>query len=184
MNRRNFLFVFSIIAILSVATLCFADQKQAMEVLLNTPPGPLKMGDTPAFAGRITNVGDQPLENLVVYVSLVSLKAGQEHPVDLEDWSAQGAFHVAQLEPGKSISQNWKLRLIEGGRYGLALTVINPSSDNPVISPLATFQVEPKATVISGRILPIALGEPLLLLLALGLLRLRRNRCHSMALAR
>lgn len=176
MKRRIFPSIFITCVLLYVSAVCCHAQKQPMEVFLHAPEGALKMGDTPVFVGHITNMSNQPLENLVAYVSLVSLKHGSEHPVDLEDWSAQAAFHIARLEPGKSISHNWSLRLIQGGRYGLALTVINPSDGVPVISPLAVFQVEPKTTVIAGRILPVAVGEPLILLAALGLIRLRRSR--------
>jgi len=181
MKRRTFLSIVSIVVFLSISTIGSAGQKQPLDVFLQAPKSSLKMGDTPVFVGRITNMSNQPLENLVAYVSLVSLKHGSEHPVDLEDWSAQAAFHISRLEPGKSVSHNWSLRLIEGGRYGLALTVIDPSDNAPLISPLATFQVEPKPTVVTGRILPVSVGEPLVLLAALGLIRLRRNRHHLFA---
>lgn len=133
-------------------------------VVLERPVGTMKMGDTPSFIGTITNNGQQPLEGLVVYLSLVSLKPGNEHPVDLEDWSAQKAVRIDRLSPGKSITQTWGMRLIQAGKFAVALTVVDPQKTQPIVSDLVPFEIDPKPMIASTRILPVAIGEPLLLL--------------------
>ena len=139
------------------------NQPVNISVSLHAPAFPLQMGDVPVFNAEITNHGSNVLKSLVVYLSLVSLQPGWEHPVDLEDWSAQKAIRLDHLAPGETAVQQWKMRLIKSGPFGAALTIVDPASDQPQISPLAKFAITPKPTVIAGRILPVTLGVPLLL---------------------
>lgn len=146
-----------------------------LTVSLQPPTHPLTMGDMPSFTGRITNQSRQTVSGLVVYLSLVSLEPGHEHPVDLEDWSAQKAIRLDHLAPGETVSQQWQMRLIKSGPFATALTIVDPTSRQPRISPLALFTVSPKATVVAGRILPVSIGMPLFLVgLFFGLYRARR----------
>jgi hypothetical protein len=132
-------------------------------VSLHAPAPPMQMGDVPTFTGKISNKSMKALKGIVVYLSLVSLQPGMEHPVDLEDWSAEKAVRIDHLAPGESVVTQWKMRLIKSGPFGAALTTISPSLGHPHISPLAVFSIAPKPTVLAGRILPVAVGIPLLL---------------------
>ncbi|MGB8991548.1 MAG: hypothetical protein WCD80_05795 [Desulfobaccales bacterium] len=140
----------------------------ALRVSLQAPAGALKMGDTPNFLGGVTNLGPQPVQGLVVYLSLVSMAPGDEHPVDLEDWSAQKAVRIDRLNRGAADYRNWGMRLIAAGKFGVALTVVDPREPRPIVSDLVPFEIQPKATLVAGRVLPVAIGEPLLIVLLLG----------------
>ena len=151
------------------------NQPVNISVSLQAPELPLQMGNVPVFNGEITNHGSNVLKNLVVYLSLVSLQPGREHPVDLEDWSAEKAIRLDHLAPGQTAVRQWKIRLIKSGPFAATLTIVDPASDQPHISPLALFDIAPKPTVLAGRILPVAIGIPLLLAgLFLFILRIRR----------
>jgi hypothetical protein len=151
-----------------------------LRVSLQAPAGALKMGDTPNFLGAVTNLGPQPVQGLVVYLSLVSLAPGHEHPVDLEDWSAQKAVRLDRLNPGATDCRNWGMRLIAAGKYGVALTVMDPRENRPIVSDLVPFEIQPKATLVAGRVLPVALGEPaFILLLFLGMVFYRARYYHK-----
>lgn len=132
------------------------------EVRLKKPEKKLTMGDVVAFKGEVVNVGKKNLRNAVVYLSLAFLKKGEEHPVDLEDWSAGRAVRIANLPPSGISMQDWKLRLIQSGDFCVFLTVINPNNPTPTVSPLVKFHILPKVTVSSARILPVAIGMPAL----------------------
>lgn len=162
MKRQSLPAGFLVLFLLSPA-IVFANQSP-VSVLLQSPGEMLKMGDVPQFEGRITNTGRQPIEGLIVYLSLVSLQPGRERPVDLEDWSAQKAVRIDRLDPGKSLRQKWPIRLIQAGPFGAALTVIDPRGSFPIISALTKFRVLPKPTVIASRILPVAVGVPIVLI--------------------
>ena len=145
-----------------------AAENSQLRVTLESPAGTMRMGDTPSFSGSVTNIGKTPLEGLVVYLSLVSLQPGKEEPVDLEDWSAEKAIRIGRLSPTETSAHQWKIRLIQAGTYGVALTVIDPIEQQPVVSRVVRFDIQPKPMLASKRILPVAIGEPLLLLLILG----------------
>jgi hypothetical protein len=153
-----------------------ADGTPFIQVSIQAPTGALKMGDRPVFKGVVKNSGQHKLQGLVVYLSLVSLKPGHEHPVDLEDWSAQKAVRIDRLAPGETHTQDWRMRLIRAGRFGVALTVVDSHESRPVVSDLVPFDIHPKPTIASSRILPVAVGEPLLLLISFGLFHWIRTR--------
>jgi len=155
-----------------------AGNGQVLRVSLQAPAGALKMGDTPNFLGAVTNLGPQPVQGLVVYLSLVSLAPGNEHPVDLEDWSAQKAVRLDRLNPGATDFRNWGMRLIAAGKYGVALTVVDPREPRPIVSDLVPFEIQPKATLVAGRVLPVAIGEPLLVVLLWGGMVFYNSRCY------
>lgn len=156
------------VAMAMAAATCRAAERPPILVEIHGPAGPLKVGDTPTFSGQVINAGANEAKGLVVYLSLVSLEPGQEHPVDLEDWSAQKAVRIPQLRPKQSNAQDWPMRLIQAGPFGLALTVVDPAQKQPIISDLLTFNVHSKPMLSSARILPVAIGVPLVLLLLYG----------------
>ena len=147
----------------------FAEDGSALRVTLEAPAASMKMGETPSFSGVVANTGRITLDGLLIYLSLVSLNPGAEEPVDLEDWSVKKAIRIDRLLPGEKNTQQWNMRLIQAGKYGAALTVIDPKQRHPVISPLVRFDVQPKSLFASKDILSIAIGEPVLLLLIWGM---------------
>ena len=140
------------------------------------------MGDTPVFKGAVKNTGTETLDGLVVYLSLVSLEKGNEHPVDLEDWSAQKAVRIERLLPGEINRQQWPMRLISAGNFAVAQTVVSAGTTKPVISNLVEFNIQPKQLISSTRILPVVIGEPILILifvLAVNVSRKLHRRCRQ-----
>ncbi|HWP47264.1 MAG TPA: hypothetical protein VNM22_08900 [Candidatus Limnocylindrales bacterium] len=150
----------------------------SIQVTLQRPDEILKMGNTPTFIGTVKNLGPQPLKGLTAYIALLSLEPGKEHPVDLEDWSAQTAIHIHQLSAGETHTQGWDMRLIQAGKFGILLTVINPQESRPIVSDLIPFDIQPKPTLASDRILFVSIGEPLFLLFLFGSLHTKslKNR--------
>lgn len=163
--RKIILCVVVIISLFRGASRVSAGSAPAVQVTLHSPKTTLKMGDTPAFEGEVKNTGKETLDGLVVYLSLVSLKKGNEHPVDLEDWSAQKAVRIERLLPGEINRQQWPMRLISAGNFAVALTVVDAGTTKPVISDLVEFNIQPKQLISSTRILPVAIGEPILILI-------------------
>jgi hypothetical protein len=70
------------------------------------------------------------------------------------------------------------MRLIAAGRYGVALTAVDPREPRPIVSDLAPFEIQPKATLVAGRVLPVAIGELLLMALLLGGMAFYNSRCY------
>jgi hypothetical protein len=126
-------------------------------------PASPRMGDQLIFESIITNHASQPVKGLVSWMSLVELTPGREQPVDLEDWSAHKAETRASLAPGESIRGVWPMRLIKAGNYQLAISTTDRNAGHMITSAVIDFHVQEKPVIASSRVLPVAIGVPLLL---------------------
>jgi hypothetical protein len=135
------------------------------------------MGDTLSFHTVIRNDGAAPVDGIIAWLSLLRVDPGQEQPVDLEDWSAQKAVTAVSLRPGESLESDWPMRLIQSGNYRVVVSAVSRGGPGLVNSHLANFAVRRKAVVESQRVLPVALGVPLLI--GAGMLTRRRRRDPS-----
>ena len=133
-----------------------------------------RMGDHLSFHSTLRNDGAEPVGGLILWLTLLKTDRGDEQPMDLEDWSAQKAVTAATLAPGATVEADWPLRLIQSGRYRLAISAVPAGADHAVASRFVDIAVRQKPTVESGRILPVALGIPALL--GLALIRAMRRR--------
>jgi hypothetical protein len=138
------------------------------------PSAPV-MGDHLRFWSTITNEGAQPVEGLVAWISLVEIDPGHEQPVDLEDWSAHKAITGATLKPGQSLRTDWPMRLIKGGDYRVVVSVTVRGGRRVFTSPTVQFHVRQKPVLQTGRVLPVAVGVPVLLLGAMVFARFRHR---------
>lgn len=139
-------------------------------------PAQPKMGDWLKFHSIVRNTGAEPIRGLVVWLSLVEVTPGSEQPVDLEDWSAHKAEVRATLAPGAQFTAEWPLRLIQAGDYRVVISAAERSASSLLASPFADFHVKRIPTVESVRILPVAVGVPLLLAGFAGWRLRRRDR--------
>jgi hypothetical protein len=134
------------------------------------PPNPT-MGNDLHFQSVITNTGDQPVEGLVAWISLVEVTPDHEQPMDLEDWSALKAVTGAKLAPGASLETDWPMRLIQQGDYRVVVSVTTRNQQAVKTSPTVEFHVMQKPMVQSSRILPVALGIPVFLIVWIAVRR-------------
>jgi hypothetical protein len=136
-------------------------------------PGAAQMGDNLSFHTVIRNDGNAPVNGLIAWLSLVQIDPGKEQPVDLEDWSAHKAVAAASLAPGQALETDWSLRLIQAGTYRVVVSAVSREAAGLAASPFADFTVRQKPVVESRRVLPVALGLPLLIA---GAMLWRRRR--------
>lgn len=144
----------------------------------NNPVSP-QMGDRLTFHTVITNPDRQPTHGVVAWISLVQMDPGHEQPMDLEDWSAHKALTRTLLGPGEHVEVAWPLRLIQAGAYRVVVSAVDRETGQVMTSPVLDFSVRPKPVVESRRILPVALGVPLILLGMLVSAVLRRRRVRG-----
>ena len=126
-------------------------------------PRSAQMGDNLTFHTQIRNDGTIAADGLIVWISLIRIDQGAEQPVDLEDWSAQKAVTAASLAPGQSLDTDWPMRLIQAGTYRVLVSATSRNGSGLVASPFADFVVRQKPVVESQRVLPVAVGFPLLI---------------------
>lgn len=128
----------------------------------SNPAKPM-MGDWMHFHSLISNTGSTPIEGLVAWISLVEVTPGKEQPMDLEDWSAHKAVTGTSLAPNGQLDTQWPIRLIQSGDYRVVISATDRQQHTVYTSPTLEFHVAQKPVVESARILPVALGVPLLL---------------------
>jgi hypothetical protein len=133
-----------------------------------------RMGDNLAFHTVIRNTGAQAVDGVIAWISVVAIDKGKEQPVDLEDWSAHKAVTAASLAAGQTLATDWPMRLIQAGSYRVVVSAVSRDGASLAASPFADFTVRQKPVVESQRVLPVALGLPILL--AGAMLLLGRNR--------
>lgn len=136
-------------------------------------PAAPQMGDNLSFHTAIRNDGSTPVDGLIAWISLVQIDKGKEQPVDLEDWSAHKAVTATSLAPGQTLETDWPMRLIQAGKYRVVVSAVSRDGASLVASPFADFIVRQKPVVESRRVLPVALGLPLLIA---GAMLWRRRR--------
>lgn len=135
-----------------------------------------QMGDNLTFHSTIRNDGASTANGVIAWISLVQIDQGNEQPVDLEDWNAHKAVSAARLGPGQTIETDWPMRLIQAGTYRVVISVVTRDGAGLAASPFIDFSIREKAVVESARVLPVALGVPLLLG---GLLAWRQTRWQA-----
>ena len=128
-------------------------------------PADPQMGDHLAFQTQITNTGIAPVDGVISWLSILRVDAGQEAPIGLEDWSAEKAVTQATLAPDDTILTDWPMRLIQDGHYRVVVSAASRSGSDLATSSFADFTVRAKPVVQSARVLPVAIGVPMLLLM-------------------
>jgi hypothetical protein len=131
-------------------------------------------GEYITLEAEVVNVGTQPFSNITTYLSLVDV--GARMPVDLEDWSAEKGLFVGTIAAGETLPLVWKVHLVRSGDYTASVVAEAEGADSPVISRLTYLKVLPKRNLNPGNVLPVALGEPILLVFGFLLLRFWRTR--------
>jgi len=131
-------------------------------------------GDYVTVQGQITNTSDNAISNITTYLSLVDNE--NKLPVDLEDWSAEKGLYVGTIEAGQTLPLVWEIHFIKVGAYSLVTVADVEGVETPVVSTIVQFQVYPKHNLNPGKVLPVALGEPILLAFVMLFLNYRRKQ--------
>ena len=131
-------------------------------------------GDFVSVNGTIANTGPTALSNVTAYLSLVDTAAHM--PVDLEDWSVEKGLYIGTIDAGAVLPLDWKIHFVKSGDYALSILAIVKGQDKPIGSALTYFHVAQKKNLNPGAVLPVALGEPILIVMFFLLLKYRRDK--------
>ena len=78
------------------------------------------------------------------------------------------------MAPGASLEIPWKVKAVNAGRFAVYVVVLG--AGRPVAGPALDARVAERRTIDAGGVLPLAVGLPALLGLALLGVRARRPR--------
>lgn len=139
---------------------------------MDNPDSP-RMGDRICSTTIFRYVGLPPFDGVIAGASLMQVDTGEERLAKLESWRAHKVISDFRLAPGEALRTDWPMRLIAAEQYRVVISVADRSGVTPTSDRFAGLIVQGKPVVDSARVLPVALGMPLIL----GtLLVLRRRR--------
>jgi hypothetical protein len=124
------------------------------------------------FSTAISNPGPAPLDGLIAHLDVVSRDPAVY--VDPEDWSSERTRYLAPLAPGASLEIPWTVKAVNAGRFSVYVVV--QGAGRPLAGPALDARVSERRTLDAGGVLPLAVGLPALLGVALLGVRARRPR--------
>jgi hypothetical protein len=136
------------------------------------------IGDSFSFTSTVTNHGSAPVSGLVAHLNVLSFTHGVY--VDPEDWSSNRTRYLPPIQPGKSTTVDWTVKAVNGGDFGIYVAALSTprsggSPVEPTVSPALHAHVTEHRSVNPGGVVPLALGIPALVALAMAAVRLRRR---------
>jgi hypothetical protein len=131
-----------------------------------------RIGDDFRFKTVVANRGATRLSGLVAHLNVVSWDAGVY--VDPEDWSSQRTRYLPPLPAGDSIEIPWTVKAVNAGHFAVYAVVLG--AGHPAVGPALDARVVQRRTIDAGGVVPLAVGVPGLLGLAMLGVRRRRPR--------
>ena len=122
-------------------------------------------GDHETVTASISITGALPLHDVFLLLSLLDVSNFPAVPQGLEDWTPHpDAVHAATLAPGAELTATWKLRMIQAGRLVIVAIALCGSSRAVTNSVPRVLSIAPSHNLTPMRVLPVAIGVPLVLL--------------------
>lgn len=133
------------------------------------------VGERFDFTTTVQAPADRALTGAVAHLSMFSLDP--EVYVDPEDWSESRVRYLPDVPAGGRASVPWSVHAVNDGSFVL---VVSLSSAQPgaavAAAPGVRAEVASQRSINPGGIVPIAVGAPAVLSVAIGFTRLRRRR--------
>ena len=112
---------------------------------------------------------------MIAHINIVSVDG--DVYVDPEDWSGERSQYIDTLASGASTTLTWNVRAVTTGELILYVAATTREAQTDVVaSPPLHATVTATRTINASGVLPIALGVPAVLVVALGVAVRRRRQ--------
>ena len=159
-------------AVMLIAAAIAAPDAGAAHVSMSRAHVATRIGEDFGFESSITNPTHAPVSGLIAHLDVVSKDA--DVYVDPEDWSSERTRYLPAIPPGRSAAIRWKVKAVNSGRFAVYVVVLGRG--HPTTGPALDVSVAQRTTIDSGGVVPLAIGVPALVGLALVGVRRRRPR--------
>lgn len=150
-----------------------APGRKGLRVSLALPRRTAKLGDRLAVTAVVTNDTGRPASGSTVLLNLIDMTPGQPTPLGPGSWTGDpSSVSLPVLPPGGSASATWHLVLIHPGPLGIYASVLNGAAGAVESSPVHIMGIKDRQVLNPEYVLPVAMGEPALLLAFFAFLRL------------
>jgi hypothetical protein len=152
--------------------LCASASTSAAEVSMSATHVATRIGEDFRLTSTVSNPASAPLSGLIAHLDVVS--RDRDVYVDPEDWSSERTRYLPPIAPGARLTVPWKVKAVNDGRFDVYVVVLGAA--RPTAGPAVDVRVAARTSIDSGGVLPLAVGIPALLGVALVSLRARRPR--------
>ena len=164
----------------ALALQTWTDPDQPLQISVNMEAKTVKASDSIFFDTVVTNTAAEPSPMILVAMNIVNLEQDGE-AIDPEDWSSKRTQSINSLAAGQSATLSWRVNAILDGDVMIYMVAIpQPEGkhviSHPIASPGIHLTVTPFTKLSPIGVLPVAMGGPLLLLLIIYFVNLRRNQ--------
>lgn len=166
------------VVVLGLAPPVLAQGDDPLSVVINPAGVDTRLGDTIEVEVVVTNQTAGPISDVAVHLDITD--PSTEGSVDPEDWTATLTQPAGTVEPGQSVTLQWSLQPISGGRFTAYAVALHPASPDVAASNAATITVAEQRALNPEGVLPIAIGGPVLIG-SLLVLRWRARRTAAAA---
>lgn len=159
-------------------------EQSPLKVTIDLDYKVVRAGDPVEYHTVVTNSDTGESLPLVVAMNIINLNA-EGDVVDPEDWSPQRTQYIESIPSGQSTTLSWRVNAILDGDYLVYMVVIpEPDGEQATSQPIASsgihLTVTPFSRLNPGGVLPIAIGGPVILLVAVFVVyRLRRRQIDT-----
>ena len=167
------------LAVVALAGAARADAATGLSVSVDRTSISTKLGRTVSFRATLVNRGTAQASGLIAHLNVLSLRSGVY--VDPEDWSSHRTRYLPSIPAGGSQTIAWKLEAVNAGSFAVYVAVLHQSgaSSRPITGPTIEVAVAERKTLDSGGIVPLMLGIPGALGLAVLAVRLSCMRSRT-----
>jgi hypothetical protein len=83
---------------------------------------------------------------------------------------------VDSIPPHGTYEGKWPMRLIDSGSYVAYITIVDKNDNTPISSTLSHLEIQRVIRLNPNNVLPIALGEPILIGLVFLFITIKRRK--------
>jgi len=179
--RRPFILIVLTMVLAGGSSMAAADETPPPRVTMTWDRAQVttRVGDHFTVRSRIFNPATASTGALLAHLNVASLTS--DVYVDPEDWSSARTQAVDPLAAGSSHTLTWPIQAVNSGTFDVYVVLLpdGPGSagKGPLwVSPPVHVEVAGRKTLSAGGALPVVLGVPILIGLAVGAARLRARR--------
>lgn len=158
-----------LVIVIALASPAYAlEQGEGLTITIDQEYHKLETGDQVELHMMVANNTSEASPPLIVAMNIINLDKDGE-PVDPEDWSPERTQYIDPLAAGESTKLAWTINPILEGDFMVYMVLIpEPAGAETTSQPVASsgmhLTVTPFAESKSISILPLAIGQPILLL--------------------